>query len=159
MVPDEPVSGKSSSEPEKYTNRPHKLRFELRPEDAMFPPVFEAPTLISRLTPFVVRPVRPRQDPWDLLRELDAARAALGERMYFAGIDDGETGAMIAAVEAELRGATDLQIRRLRAERGRLIRRLADAALENDAPLPGADAEFERAWAAQTACDRAGLLN
>ena len=125
----------------------------------MFTAVLEAPTLISRLTAFVGQTVRPRHEPHDLLRELDAARVALGERMYAAGIDDGETWDLIALVEAELRDLGDVQVRFLRTERARLIRKLADAALENDAPLPGADAEFARAWAAQTACDRAGLLN
>jgi hypothetical protein len=126
----------------------------------MFSTVLEAPTLTNRLTAYLGHPVRPRDDARALLRELDAARVALGERMYSAGIDDGETGALIALVEVGLREAvSEAMVRHLRAERGRLIRRLADAALETDAPLPGADAEFARAWAAQVACDRAGLLN
>lgn len=130
----------------------------------MFSAVLDAPAMIppsfDRPAARVGRPVRMRQDPWTLLRELDAARVALGERMYAAGIDDGETGSILAVVEDALRDATAAAaVRYLRAERGRLIRRLAAAALENDAPLPGADAEFARAWAAQTTCDRAGLLN
>jgi hypothetical protein len=69
--------------------------------------------------------------------------------MLAAGIDDGELGAKIAALDERTR----------RAEREGLLAQLAAAALEDDAPLPGADAEYERARAAQAALRRhdAGL--
>jgi hypothetical protein len=74
------------------------------------------------------------------------ARLALGRRMYAAGIDDGETGEQIAALDAALAAdGTAGDAQDLRARRTLLLIRLADAALENDAPLPGADAEFAHA--------------
>jgi hypothetical protein len=76
--------------------------------------------------------------------------------MYAAGLDDGQCGAQIAALDRHIRQAhsppTDLQ--RLRAERRALLVRLAAAALEEDAPLPGADAEYETARRAQAALAR-----
>jgi hypothetical protein len=75
--------------------------------------------------------------------------------MYAAGIDDGETGCLIEKVEREIqaakKGGTSWEA--LEAQREILVIRLADAALENDAPLPGADAAFRRAWMLKTACD------
>jgi hypothetical protein len=80
------------------------------------------------------------------------AQYTLGERMYAAGIDDGQLGAQIAACDREIsqseaRSATQV----LLAERRKLILLLADAALEEEGPLPGADAEYERARTAQAA--------
>ena len=77
------------------------------------------------------------------------AQLLLGRRMVAAGIDDGELGAKIAALGERTR----------RAEREELLVQLAAAALEDDGPLPGADAEYERARAAQAALQRhdAGL--
>jgi hypothetical protein len=75
------------------------------------------------------------------------AQLVLGERMFAAGIDDDETGEKIAAINARL-SEQDLpggDAQELRASRNLLFVRLADAALESDAPLPGADAEFEHA--------------
>ncbi len=82
-----------------------------------------------------------------LRRALLAAKLALGERMYAAGIDDGRLGALLAASEQSLRRAeaARLPLGRLLAGRRELLLRLAAAALEDDAPLPGADAEYERA--------------
>jgi hypothetical protein len=73
--------------------------------------------------------------------------------MYAAGIDDGHLGAQIAALDQQIRqvhvATTDSK--GLKAERRNLLVRLAAAALEEDAPLPGADAEYETARKAQAA--------
>jgi hypothetical protein len=80
------------------------------------------------------------------------AKIVLGERMYAAAIDDGQLGSQIAAVDERIRQAHSSQAagEMLKAERRRLLLRLAEAALEEDAPLPGADAEYARARTAQT---------
>lgn len=84
------------------------------------------------------------------------AQSALGECMYAAGIDDGELGAKINALDERLRraeavgGSTDA----LKATRRQLVLQLAATALEDDGPLPGADAEYRRAREAQAALDR-----
>jgi hypothetical protein len=57
---------------------------------------------------------------------------------------DGELGAKIAALEERIRSA----------EREKLLVQLAVAALEDDGPLPGADAEYIRARNAQAALHR-----
>jgi hypothetical protein len=83
------------------------------------------------------------------------AQTALGERMYAAGIDDGELGPMIYALDERLlwtkavRGSTHA----LKATRRQLVLQLAAAALEDDGPLPGADAEYRRAREAQAALE------
>ncbi len=84
------------------------------------------------------------------------AKAALGERMYAAGIDDGELGARISAVEEQLRRpeAAGDSTQELLAARRQLILQLAAAALEDDAPLPGADAEYDKAREAEAALRR-----
>src|SRR5947208_4170549 len=101
----------------------------------------------------LVRPLRWLREAGDrrrtrALEEAFAdARLILGQSMFTAGIDDDETGVKIAAINARL-GEPDLsggEAQELRASRNLLFIRLADAALESDAPLPGADAEFERA--------------
>lgn len=73
-----------------------------------------------------------------------AARIALGERMYAAGIDDGETGEQILDMDLRIRLAKIMgqSWEALEGDREKLVIKLADAALENDAPLPGADREF-----------------
>jgi hypothetical protein len=73
--------------------------------------------------------------------------------MYAAGIDDGQLGAQIAAVDLQIRQfhSATTDIKGLKAERRTLLVRLAAAALEEDAPLPGADAEYETARKAQAA--------
>ena len=88
-----------------------------------------------------------------LRRAFLAAKLALGERMYAAGIDDGRLAAQIASVD---RGILRAETARLSAgplfnQRRELLLRLAAAALEDDAPLPGADAEYERLRSALTA--------
>ena len=73
--------------------------------------------------------------------------------MYAAGIDDGQFGAQIAALDQHIRQghAARVEVKGLQAERRTLLMRLAAAALEEDAPLPGADAEYEAARKAQAA--------
>jgi hypothetical protein len=82
-----------------------------------------------------------------LQRTLLAAEIDLGERMYVAGIDDGSLVAQITALEQRIRRADTvrLPLGPLLAQRRELLLRLAAAALEVEAPLPGADAEYERA--------------
>jgi hypothetical protein len=84
------------------------------------------------------------------------AQAALGECMYSAGIDDGALGAKIGALDELLRRADAAECcnQALQAARRRLVLQLAAAALEDDGPLPGADAEYCTAREAQAAVDR-----
>lgn len=90
-------------------------------------------------------------------RSLEAAladaRYCLGEKMYAAGIDDGRLAAQIAVADERIRqaGAVGNSTAQLRAERRNLMLQLADAALDEDAPLPGADIEYQKARAAQAA--------
>src|SRR5271156_1754088 len=71
------------------------------------------------------------------------AQAALGECMYSAGIDDGELGVKISALDEQLRRAEG-PTQALKVARRQLVLQLATAALEDDGPLPGADAEYRR---------------
>jgi hypothetical protein len=82
-----------------------------------------------------------------LQRAVLAAEIDLGERMCAAGIDDGSLGAQITALEQRIRRADTvlLPLGPLLAQRRELLLRLAAAALEGEAPLPGADAEYEKA--------------
>ena len=82
------------------------------------------------------------------------AQAVLGECMYAAGIDDGELGARISALDQQLRRAEAVggSTQALKAARCQLILQLA-AALEDDGPLPGADAEYRKAREAQAALE------
>ena len=84
------------------------------------------------------------------------AQATLGERMYAAGIDDGELGAKISTLDGQLRRAKAVggSTQALKATRRQLVLQLAAAALEDDGPLPGADAEYRRAREAQAALER-----
>ena len=84
------------------------------------------------------------------------AQATLGERMYAAGIDDGELGARISALNEQLRRTEAVRgsTQALKAARRQLVLQLAAAALEDDGPLPGADAEYGRAREAQVALER-----
>ncbi len=88
-----------------------------------------------------------------VIRAFSNARFALGQCMFAVGIDDGETGAQINALDQKMRrvetasGSTKV----LQAERNRLVIQLADAALVEEAPLPGADAEYGKAREAQAA--------
>jgi hypothetical protein len=73
--------------------------------------------------------------------------------MDAAGIDEGQSGAQITALDQHLRQAQAASTagKGLQAQRRTLLVRLATAALEEDAPLPGADAEYEAARKAQAA--------
>jgi hypothetical protein len=88
-----------------------------------------------------------------LRRAFLAAKLALGERMCAAEIDDGRLGAFLVALDQRIRQAeaTRLPLGPLLAQRRDLLLRLAAAALAEDAPLPGADAEYERAREARAA--------
>lgn len=88
-----------------------------------------------------------------LRADLHRAKLALGRRMYAAGIDDGIIGAQIAEIDAEIQEtiASDMMGELLRSLRNRLLIQLADAALEFDAPMPGAEAQFRKARDAETA--------
>ena len=107
----------------------------------------------------LLRPAKDGMDLWRRRRLSGAfveAQAALGERMYAAGIDDGELGARISALDGQLRRAESVRgsTLALKATRRQLVLQLAAAALEDDGPLPGADAEYRRAREAQAALDR-----
>src|SRR5947208_12857585 len=110
-----------------------------------------APNLSPAPPSLLGRPIRWLQQARDRrrCRLLDGAfteaRLALGRRMYAAGIDDGETGEQIAVFDAALAADGAAGDTELRARRTQLLIRLADAALEDDAPLPGADVEFAHA--------------
>ena len=84
------------------------------------------------------------------------AQAALGERMYAVGIDDGELGAKIYALDEQLLWAESVgcSAQALKAARRQLVLQLATAALEDDGPLPGADADYRRAREAHGARER-----
>ena len=72
------------------------------------------------------------------------AQTALGERMYAAGIDDGELGAKISALDEQLRQVEAIEgfPQALKTARRQLVLQLAYSALGDDGPLPGADAEY-----------------
>ena len=84
------------------------------------------------------------------------AQAVLGECMYAAGIDDGELGTKISSLDKQLRRAEAVggSIQALKAARRNLVLQLATAALEDDGPMPGADAEYRRAREAQVALEK-----
>jgi hypothetical protein len=73
--------------------------------------------------------------------------------MYAAGIDDGELGALIRALDEKIRRAEEARVSGgpLKAERVRLVLQLAAAALADKGPLPGADTEYACACAAEEA--------
>ena len=118
-------------------------------------------SFLSRLPALVeaplryVRAARTRRHRETLERQYRAARVALGEKMFAAGIDDGETSAQIAATDQQLLqvGLVGRPRELLQARRTALSLKLADAALEDDAPLPGADEEFAHALALKQALD------
>jgi len=118
-------------------------------------------SFISRLPALVdvplrfVRAARTRRRCESLECDYRDARLALGKKMFATGIDDGETSARIAATDQQL-----LQVNLagrprelLHARRTALVLKLADVALEDDAPLPGADEEFAQALALKQALD------
>jgi hypothetical protein len=83
----------------------------------------------------------------------------LGERMYAAGIDDGLIGAQIAALDQKIgQGTIQNSKKAIVAARGKLIRQLAECALTEEAPLPGADHEYRVARDAQKAAAGDGRI-
>jgi hypothetical protein len=76
--------------------------------------------------------------------------------MYAAGIDDGEFGEKISALIERLLWAEVAKnsTQALMDTRRQLVLQLAAAAMEDDGPLPGADAEYRRAREAQAALER-----
>ena len=91
-----------------------------------------------------------------LSRSFSVAQLALGQRMYAQGIDDGFLGAQIALLDKKI-WHTEAVVEStgpIESERERLIRLLADRALEEDAPLPGADDEYVAAREAQARLNR-----
>ena len=91
-----------------------------------------------------------------LSRAFATAQLALGQRMYAAGIDDGELGAQISALDKKIRWAEAAKISggTLKAERVSLVMQLAAAAQAEKGPLPGADAEYARACEAGAALQK-----
>lgn len=79
------------------------------------------------------------------------ALLALGQQMYAAGIDDGELGLQIAALDRQTRRAelAHEATRALEVQRTALLLQLAVLALAEEGPLPGAEAEYARARAAE----------
>jgi hypothetical protein len=75
------------------------------------------------------------------------ARLALGQRMYRAGIDDGQHGVQIGHLDERINRATATQApsNALKLQQQKLILQLADSALAEEGPLPGADAEYQTA--------------
>ncbi len=91
-----------------------------------------------------------------LNRAFAMAQLALGQRMFAAGIDDGELGAQISALNEKIREseAAKTSCPALKAEREKLVLQLAAAALLEKGPLPGADAEYARACVAEAALQK-----
>jgi hypothetical protein len=80
------------------------------------------------------------------------ARLALGRRMHACGIDDGSLVSTISAVDRQIReGGPAVFLQELENQRTRLLVRLADLALAEEAPLPGAAAEYQAARKVQEA--------
>jgi len=75
------------------------------------------------------------------------ARLALGQRMYRAGIDDGQLGGRIRDLDECICRATATHAfsKGLKLQQEKLILQLADAALAEEGPLPGADADYQKA--------------
>ena len=98
-----------------------------------------SPTTSRRVVNGTPKPLFDRQSWY-------AARLALGRRMYAAGIDDGQLGQQIARLEQQVhRRGRNMSEAEPAAERNRLLVQLAELALEDDAPLPGAEQEYRRA--------------
>src|SRR5277367_762079 len=83
----------------------------------------------------------------ELLGAWAEARLNLGRRMWQAGIDDGSIGRQIDRLDSRIRlaEAARTSTQTLETARNALLLRLANLALEDDAPLPGADAEYRAA--------------
>ena len=106
--------------------------------------------LASLLAAPPIRLVKYGQGAWGKRSSAQAfydARLALGQRMYRAGIDDGRLGGQIRDLEERINRATATQApsKALKLQQQKLFLQLADAALAEDGPLPGADAEYQTA--------------
>src|SRR5262245_29230104 len=77
----------------------------------------------------LIRWCKARWHRCSLGRAFDAALVALGEKMYAVGIDDGQLGTQIVALEEKVHLAETPKalIRRLSAERRKLVKRLAES--------------------------------
>jgi hypothetical protein len=103
-----------------------------------------------------IRPVKYGQGAWgkpSLAQAFNEARLVLGHRMYRAGIDDGQLGGQIRDLDERISRATATQApsKALKLQREKLILQLADAALAEEGPLPGAEAEYQAARKAEAA--------
>jgi len=103
-----------------------------------------------------IRLVKYGQGAWrkrSLAQAFYEARLALGQKMYQAGIDDGQLGAQIRDLDERICRATATQApsKALKLQQEKLILQLGDAALAEEGPLPGADAEYQAARKAEAA--------
>lgn len=103
-----------------------------------------------------IRLVKYGQGAWrkrSLAQAFYESRLALGQRMYRAGIDDGQLGGQIRDLDERicLAAATQVPSKALKLQQVKLILQLADAALAEEGPLPGADAEYQKARKAEAA--------
>jgi len=88
-----------------------------------------------------IRLVKYGQGAWrkrSLAQAFYKARLALGEKMYQAGIDDGQLGAQIRDLDERICRATATQApsKALKLQREKLILQLADAALAEEGRYP-----------------------
>ena len=103
-----------------------------------------------------IRLVKNGQGAWRK-RSLEQAfyqtRLALGQSMYRAGIDDGQLGVQIRDLDECIcrAAATQAPGKAIKLQREKLILQLADAALAEEGPLPGADNEYQTARKAEAA--------
>jgi hypothetical protein len=105
------------------------------------------------LLPFAAPPfpvVKYGQGAWSkqsLAQAFYEARLALGQRMFRAGLDDGQLGGIIRDLDERIFRATAAQApsKALKLQKVKVILQLADAALQEEGPLPGADAEYQTA--------------
>lgn len=110
----------------------------------------------ARLAAPTIRVVKYGQGTWrkrSLMQALYEARLALGQRMYRAGIDDGQLGGQIRDLDESICRATARPgpSKAQKLQREKLILQLADAALADEGLLPGADAEYQKARKAEAA--------
>ena len=103
-----------------------------------------------------LRLVKNGQGAWrkrSLTQVFYQTRLALGQSMYRAGIDDGQLGVQIRDLDECIWRATATQApcKALKLQQEKLILQLADAALAEEGPLPGADTEYQMARKAEAA--------
>jgi hypothetical protein len=84
---------------------------------------------------------------FQLMQAFEEAQVRLGERMYLVGIDDGKRGAIIRALDEQILRAESAgtSSSALKTTRRLLLMELASAALAEEGPLPGAEAEYRTA--------------